>query len=143
MVTGGNIGLGRAFTVALARAGADVLVPALGLDDGTTQRLVAECGQRCVVVRADRTGDGVPAQVVERCVAELGGIDILVNSAGICLQAEVEEFDRAQWDPMVAVNLTAAFDLAHQAGLRMRDQCGGKIINIAPRSCHEMHCVFP
>lgn len=44
VVTGGNVGLGRAFTVALARAGADVLVPALAEDDGTTGRLVSGCG---------------------------------------------------------------------------------------------------
>lgn len=131
LVTGGNTGLGQAFTLALARAGADVLVPSLADDDGGTTSLVAEAGRRCVVVQADITRPGVPEQVVARCVEELGGIDVLVNSAGLCVLADVEEFDRAHWDPMVAVNMTAAFELAHHAGLAMTAQGRGKIINVA------------
>ena len=64
-------------------------------------------------------------------MAELGGLDILVNSAGICLLAEVADFDRSQWDPMVAVNLTAVFEMAREAGLVMTRQGSGKIINVA------------
>jgi NAD(P)-dependent dehydrogenase (short-subunit alcohol dehydrogenase family) len=131
LVTGGNTGLGRAFTVALARAGADVFVPGLADDDGTTRDLVTGCGSRYAFVQADITAAGVPAQVIEQCVADLGGLDILVNSAGICVLADVEEFDRSHWDPMLAVNMTAAFEMAHHAGRRMVTQGGGKIINIA------------
>ena len=131
LVTGGNTGLGRAFTLALARAGADVFVAGLGDDDGTTARLVADAGSRYRFMPADITGPGVPAEVVERCVAELGGLDILVNSAGICVAADVAEFDRAAWDPMIAVNMTAAFEMAHHAGRVMVQQRGGKIINVA------------
>jgi NAD(P)-dependent dehydrogenase (short-subunit alcohol dehydrogenase family) len=69
--------------------------------------------------------------VVDQCVADLGGIDILVNSAGICLLADVEEFDRTEWDPMVAVNLTAAFELSRAASREMVKHGSGKIINIA------------
>jgi NAD(P)-dependent dehydrogenase (short-subunit alcohol dehydrogenase family) len=131
LVTGGNTGLGRAFTLALARAGADVFVPGLVDDDGTTRDLVTGCGRDYAFIQADITGAGVPAAVVAQCVDRLGGLDVLVNSAGICLLADVAEFDRAQWDPMVAVNMTAAFELAHHAGRHMVDQGGGKIINIA------------
>ncbi|MGH3318404.1 MAG: SDR family oxidoreductase [Nocardioidaceae bacterium] len=131
LVTGGNTGLGRAFTLALARAGADVFVPSLIEDDGTTEKLVSDCGRRYGFVQADITQPGVPAEVVARCRAELGGIDILVNSAGICVLADVAEFDRSQWDPMLAVNMTAAFEMAHQASLAMTRQGHGKIINIA------------
>jgi NAD(P)-dependent dehydrogenase (short-subunit alcohol dehydrogenase family) len=131
VVTGGNTGLGQAFTVALARAGADVFVAGLADDDGTTQRLVTDSGGRYLFVPADITQPGVPAAVVEQCVAQLGGLDILVNSAGICLLAEVEQFDRDRWDPMLAVNMTAAFEMAHHASRPMVAQGSGKIINIA------------
>ena len=131
MVTGGNTGLGRAFTLALARAGADIFVPSIAEDDGETEKLVTDCGRRYSAVRADITETGVPAQVVDQCVGDLGGIDILVNSAGICLLADVAEFDRSEWDPMVAVNLTAAFELSHAASREMVGQGAGKIINVA------------
>ena len=60
-----------------------------------------------------------------------GGVDVLVNSAGISRIADVTEFGRSQWDPMVAVNLTAAFEMSHEAAKRMIPQGSGKIINIA------------
>jgi NAD(P)-dependent dehydrogenase (short-subunit alcohol dehydrogenase family) len=131
IVTGGNTGLGHAFSVALASAGADVFVPSITPDDGATEALVTKHGRRYASMQADLTRPGVPAAVVERCVQELGGVDILVNSAGICLLADVADFDRSQWDPMIAVNLTAAFEIAHAASREMVRQGGGKIINIA------------
>jgi NAD(P)-dependent dehydrogenase (short-subunit alcohol dehydrogenase family) len=131
IVTGGNTGIGQALAVALARAGADVVVPSLAPDDGETESLVTAAGRRYVFVPADLTEPGVPAQVVDHCVAELGGLDVLVNSAGICLTAEVGDFDRAQWDPMVAVNLTAAFETARHAARVMVAAGGGKIVNVA------------
>jgi NAD(P)-dependent dehydrogenase (short-subunit alcohol dehydrogenase family) len=131
IVTGGNTGLGRAFSVALATAGADVLVSSLADDDGTTRGLVEAAGRRYEFMQADISKRGVPARVIETCVERLGGVDILVNSAGICLLADVDDFGRDQWDPMVAVNLTAAFELAREAGRHMRASGGGKIINIA------------
>lgn len=131
VVTGGNTGLGRALSVALAAAGADILVAGLDEDDGTTARLIAERGQRMVFLKADITQPEAAAHVVDTCVEEFGSIDILVNSAGISLLAEVADFGRERWDAMVAVNLTAAFELAHEASRHMIAQRSGKIINIA------------
>ncbi|WP_349898962.1 SDR family oxidoreductase [Parafrigoribacterium soli] len=131
IVTGGNSGLGRAFTLALASAGADVFVPSLADDDGTTRGLVEAQGRRYEFLAADITETGVPARAIARCTELLGGVDILINSAGICLLDDVVAFDRDKWDPMVAVNLTAAFEFAHEAARVMIDQGSGKIINIA------------
>src|SRR6201989_1608592 len=115
LVTGGNTGLGRAFSVALAKAGADVFAVGLAEDDGSTRRLIEKAGRRMEFVAADIAQPGVPAAVVRRCVETLGSIDILVNSAGIALLSDVEEFGRDQWDQMVSVNLNAAFEFAHEA----------------------------
>ena len=82
LVTGGNTGLGQAFSLALAKAGADVFAVGLAEDDGTTRRLIEDAGRRLEFVLADITQPGVPATVVRRCVATLGSVDILVNSAG-------------------------------------------------------------
>lgn len=131
VVTGGNTGLGQAFSTALAAAGADVFVPALQPDNGDTRALVEGHGRRYEELIVDITAAGACAHVVAECVARLGGLDVLVNSAGICLIDDVDSFDRSQWDPMVAVNLTAAFELAHEATAVMTAAGYGKIINIA------------
>jgi NAD(P)-dependent dehydrogenase (short-subunit alcohol dehydrogenase family) len=131
LVTGGNSGLGRAFSAALARGGADVFAVGLAEDDGTTRRLIEGAGGRMEFMAADITQPGVPGVLVRRCVETLGSVDIVVNCAGIALLAEVEAFGRDQWDAMVAVNLTAAFEVAYEASRFMIGQRSGKIINIA------------
>ncbi|WP_367047294.1 SDR family NAD(P)-dependent oxidoreductase [Streptomyces sp. Je 1-332] len=131
IVTGGNTGLGQAFSLALAKAGANVFVPSMAADDGATQKLIEAEGRRMEFLEADLTKPGVPRQIVEGCADAFGSVDIVVNSAGICNIADVEEFGRAQWDPMVSVNLTAPFELSHEAIRFMVPQRSGKIINIA------------
>jgi len=130
IVTGGNTGLGQAFSLALAKGGADVFVPSIMDDDGTTGPLVEGAGRRYEYLKADVTAAGTAKRVIDTCVERLGGVDILVNSAGICPMADVLEFGRTQWDATVAVNLTAAFELGHEAAKRMIPQKRGKIINI-------------
>ncbi|WP_394618166.1 SDR family oxidoreductase [Lentzea sp. JNUCC 0626] len=131
IVTGGNTGLGQAFALGLAAAGADVFVPSLVDDEGETQKLVEAQGQRFASMTADITQPGACASVVDACFEQFGSVDIVVNSAGISLLDDVEDFGRAQWDAMVAVNLTAAFELAHEATRYMIPQRSGKIVNIA------------
>ncbi len=106
---------------------------AVGLaeDDGTTRRLIEGAGRRMEFMVGDITQPGLPAVIVRRCVETLGSVDILVNSAGVALLSDVEEFSRDRWDPMVSVNLTGAFELAHEASKFMIEQRSGKIINIA------------
>lgn len=130
IVTGGNTGLGQAFTLALAKGGANVMVPSLADDDGSTRALVEAEGVRYEFLEADITAPGAPKQVIDTCVERLGSIDILINSAGICPLAEVLDFDRGPWDATVSVNLTAAFEMSHEAAKHMVPQCSGKIINI-------------
>lgn len=131
VVTGGNTGLGQAFTLALAKAGANVFVPSVTPDDGETRALVEAEGVRYAHLDCDLTVPGAPAEIVAGCLDAFGSLDIVVNSAGICLLADVADFGRRLWDPMIAVNLTAAFELAHEASKPMRAQGSGKIINIA------------
>ncbi|MFZ6991446.1 SDR family oxidoreductase [Curtobacterium sp. RRHDQ66] len=131
VVTGGNSGLGQAFSLALAKAGADVFVPSVVDDDGTTRALVEGEGRRYEFLEIDLTADDAPERIVDTCIERLGGFDILVNSAGICKLASVDEFGRAEWDPMIAVNLTAPFALGHAASKHFVAQGSGKIINIA------------
>ncbi len=131
IVTGGNTGLGQAFSLALAKAGANLFIPTVMDDGGETRRLIQAEGRQAELLTIDITGDGAPKAVVDRCVATFGGLDIVVNSAGICNIASVDKFDRSEWDPMIALNLTAAFELSYEASKLMVAQRSGKIINIA------------
>ena len=130
IITGGNSGIGRAFTMALAKAGANLYVPSIVNDQGHTQRLVEEIGVGYQLIEIDLVENGAPKRIIEGCIEQFGGVDILVNSAGISILADVESFGREQWDKMVSLNLTAAFELSYQASAPMIEQGHGKIINI-------------
>lgn len=132
IVTGGNSGLGQAFSVALAKGGANIMAVSIMDDDGETKQWVEECGVEYKYVNADITADGECKRVVDDCVATWGSIDILVNCAGICINIEdVTKFTRKEWDKMVAINLTAAFEMIHESCKYMIPQKSGKVINIA------------
>jgi NAD(P)-dependent dehydrogenase (short-subunit alcohol dehydrogenase family) len=130
IVTGGNTGLGQAFALALAKGGANVFVPSIMDDDGSTGQMIAAEGVRYEFMKTDITAPGVPAQIVAECITRFGSLDILINSAGICPLAEVRDFGRPQWDATVAVNLTAAFEMSYEAAKLMIPQRSGKIVNI-------------
>jgi NAD(P)-dependent dehydrogenase (short-subunit alcohol dehydrogenase family) len=130
IVTGGNTGLGRAFALALAKAGAGVFAPSIAEDDGTTGALIEAEGVPYEFLEIDITAAGAPRLAVDACVERLGSVDILVNSAGVCPTAPVLEFGRPEWDATVAVNLTAAFEMSYEAARRMVPQRSGKIVNI-------------
>ncbi|MCL2373608.1 MAG: SDR family oxidoreductase [Defluviitaleaceae bacterium] len=130
IVTGGNTGLGQAFSLAMAKAGANILMPSIMPDDPDFTKLVEAEGVKAQYMEADITKDGVCAAVVKKCVDTYGSVDIVVNCAGICLIAEVREFGREKWDQMISINLTAAFEMSYEAAKFMIDQKSGKIINI-------------
>lgn len=132
IVTGGNSGLGQAFSVALAKGGANVMAASIMDDDGETKEWVEACGVQYKYVNADITAEGECKRVVDDCVSTWGSIDVLVNCAGICINIEdVTKFTRKEWDKMVSVNLTAAFEMTHESCKYMIEQKSGKIINIA------------
>ncbi|MFC0179207.1 SDR family oxidoreductase [Thorsellia kenyensis] len=132
IITGGNSGLGQAYSIAFAKAGANVAVVAMVDDNGETQGLVEEFGGKYYFVQSDITKEGEANRVVNAIANHFGQIDILVNNAGICInEPDVLKFTRTQWDKMISVNLTAAFEMSHEVAKLMIPQKSGKIINIA------------
>jgi len=130
IVTGGNTGLGQAFSLALAKAGANIFIPTIADDGGETVELIEAEGCKAQLLTIDITEQAAPKAVIDRCAAAYGAVDILVNSAGICNLSSVDKFGRAEWDPMTALNLTAPFELSHEASKLMIEKRAGKIINI-------------
>lgn len=130
MVTGGNSGLGQAFSLALAKAGANLFIPGIIEETGETKDLIEAHDVRAEFMTVDITGDGECARIMDTCMDRMGGLDILVNNAGICRLNPVLEFGRRDWDPMLDVNVTAAFELSREAAIHMIPEKSGKIINI-------------
>ncbi len=131
IVTGGNSGLGQGFAVGLAKAGANILAVSVVDDGGETQKLVEDCGVQYKLVMADITAEGECKRVVDACLAAFGSVDILVNCAGRGINIQdVTKFGKDSWDKVVALNLSAAFEMTHEACKPMIQQQSGKIINI-------------
>lgn len=130
LITGGNSGLGQGFSVALAKAGADIFAVSMEKDDDETKNLIEREGRRFHLEIADITEEKMCKHIVEKCIHKFGQVDILINNAGINLiEKDITKFTRLQWDKMVAVNLSASFELLHEVTPHMISRRGGKIIN--------------
>jgi NAD(P)-dependent dehydrogenase (short-subunit alcohol dehydrogenase family) len=130
LVTGGDSGIGRAVCVAFAKEGADVALAYLDEDEDAehTARLVREQGGRCLTLRGDLGDARHCAEVVERTVAELGGLDVVVNN--IATQEPVdapEEIDDERWLRTFEVNVHSFFRVTRAALPHLRR--GSAIIN--------------
>lgn len=130
IVTGGAGGIGRAACVALAREGAAVAVVDLRQDaaDEVAAAIWAD-GGRAIALGADVSSEDAVAAVVDRVVAEFGGIDILFNNAGIARRTTAEETTLADWELSFAVNVRPIFLMAKHAIPHLRARGGGSIIN--------------
>ena len=132
VVTGGSSGIGRAIAGALAHAGARVVVVAREehrLDE--TVRELRAAGRAAVAISADLGDRDALARAADAAAGEFGEPDILVNSAGINLRPPMDSLTMADWDQIIAVNLSAPFALGQRFGPRMAERGWGRIINIA------------
>jgi NAD(P)-dependent dehydrogenase (short-subunit alcohol dehydrogenase family) len=136
MVTGGARGLGRVCALALADAGADVAV--IDLEAAQAEPVAAEIrrrGQRSLAIGADVTDSRRIDGAIREVVATLGGIDIAVNNAGICVHAAAETMTDDEWHRVVSIDLTGVFYCSRAAGRAMiAGKRGGRIINTASMS---------
>lgn len=130
VVTGANTGIGQAIALALAAAGADIA--AVGRSAATdTVEQVRAMGRKAEIVSADLSTIEPVGRVVDETVEKLGGLNILVNNAGIIRRADAVDFSEEDWDAVVDTNLKSVFFLCQAAGRHMIANGGGKIINIA------------
>jgi 2-dehydro-3-deoxy-D-gluconate 5-dehydrogenase len=131
VVTGASRGLGQGAALGFAEAGADLaLVDVISTDD-TAQRVRA-LGRRACQIQANLLERAAVQHIVDATVKELGGIDILLNNAGIIRRAPLLEFTEKDWDEVIQINESAIFFLSQAVARQMVKQGrGGKIINIA------------
>ncbi len=134
IVTGSTSGIGLGIARAFADAGMNVMLNGFG-EAGEIEAIRAgletEHGVRVVYSGADMTKPDDIAAMVADAEAALGGVDVLVNNAGIQHVAPVEDFPVDRWDAIMAVNLSAAFHTIRTAVPAMKARGWGRIINLA------------
>jgi 2-deoxy-D-gluconate 3-dehydrogenase len=130
LVTGARRGLGQAMAYGLAQAGADIACVSRTGGADETRRLVEGTGRRFLDIQADLAHPDQRCGLVDRVVAELGRIDILVNDAGSGGRFPPEEYPEDAWRDLLEVHLTAAFDLCQQAAPHFFRRGRGKIIHV-------------
>ncbi len=145
LVTGASSGLGVAFARGLAAAGADVALVARRKErlDALVPDIEAH-GVRCVTVAADLADDAQRDEAVQAVLQALGGVDVLLNNAGIADLAKPEKLSAEDWERVLAVNLTAVFRLTQAIGKDMiaRGE-GGRIVNISSVVGTVANSIFP
>ena len=133
LVTGGSRGIGRAITLTFADAGANMVVSARKLPDlEKVAEEVMAAGGKCLPIVSHIAKLEESKSLVERVKAELGRIDILVNNAGTNpAQSPILDIEEWAWDVIMNVNLKGMFFLSQLVARVMKEQGGGRIINIA------------
>jgi NAD(P)-dependent dehydrogenase (short-subunit alcohol dehydrogenase family) len=132
IVTGGAQGIGRSVALALARDGAAVVIADR---DGPAGRALAEgirsWGGQAMVVVADVSSEADAARIATETVSAYGGIDVLVNNAGVQTPGTVESTPLDVWGATIAVNLTGVYLVSRFVLPEMRRRGGGSIVNVA------------
>lgn len=137
LVTGASSGIGLAVARRFAKDGAR-----LGLISRSGEKLAAAVASldpdapKPLVVPADLTSASDAKRVVERAIAELGGIDVLVNAAGAAYFLPIGETSEAQWDEILGVNLKAVFLMCRHVVPLMLESGKGDIVNVGSIAAH-------
>lgn len=131
LVTGATRGLGRAFAIALAEAGADIVVH--GRDASLAAEVaeeIRELGRKATVVLGDLTDTAGVTAVVAEATAAVGPVDVLVNNAGACVHRPALDVTDDEWSHVLDTNLTALWKMSQAVGAQMVERGSGTIVNV-------------
>jgi NAD(P)-dependent dehydrogenase (short-subunit alcohol dehydrogenase family) len=132
VVVGGTSGIGHAISLGLAEAGADVVASARRQEQvETTAAEIEALGRRSLRLPSDVADRTSLQKLMDQTIAELGKVDILVNSAGKIKRAPTLTFDETEWTDILDTNLTGTLRACQIFGAHMLDRGYGRIINIA------------
>ncbi|AYF53371.1 2-deoxy-D-gluconate 3-dehydrogenase [Clostridium novyi] len=131
IVTGGNTGLGQGYSVALAKAGADLYIPTYDTDWDDTRKAIEAEGRKVQFIQVDLTKRENIDKVVDGCMKAYGKIDVLINNAGTIIRTPLLEYKDEDWDKVMDININAVYHLSQAVAKIMDKQGYGKIINVA------------
>lgn len=130
VVTGGNRGLGKEIALALAEAGADIVVIARKIEQQVVED-IENYGVHALAIEFDLVNFHLYDDLLTEIISSMGKVDILVNNAGVQKRHNAEDFPKADWDFVMDVNASAPFYLCQTFGKHMLKNSYGKIINLA------------
>lgn len=131
LVTGSNQGIGQAYALALAEAGADVIGVSYQGDFSETEKLISKTGKKFTSYVADFSDRNSLYDFIKQVKSDFPKIEILVNNAGTILRKPISEHPDEYWDKVIEVNLNSQFILTRELGKEMAERGYGKIVFIA------------
>jgi 3-hydroxybutyrate dehydrogenase len=134
LVTGSTSGIGLGIAHSLAKAGANIVMNGFGDADAVEairQDIISRYQVDCLYSSADLSHPQAVAEMIESAQSHFGGVDVLVNNAGIQHVAPIEDFPIEKWDAILAINLSSAFHAMRLVIPGMKAKKWGRIINIA------------
>jgi NAD(P)-dependent dehydrogenase (short-subunit alcohol dehydrogenase family)/threonine dehydrogenase-like Zn-dependent dehydrogenase len=137
LVTGAAQGLGEALAERLAREGCAVCIADINEQgaSATADRIAQQSGMQVIACGMDVTDEQSVAAAMDRCLDELGGLDVVVSNAGILIAGATADFEVADWQKVIGVNLVGYFVVAKQAAIAMlKSGGGGSIIQVNSKS---------
>lgn len=133
IVTGSSSGIGKSTALLMARRGAAVCVSADRNVEGgqATADEIAAAGGKSVFVQADVSQPAGCDRIVEQTLSAFGGVDVLVNNAGVTRHSPLEELDEEFWDAVLDTNLKSAYMMSRRAVGEMLRRGGGSVVNVS------------
>ena len=135
IVTGAGRGLGKEMAIALAEAGADVVLASRTEEElEAVAKKIQGLGRRALAIPTDVTKQVEVQRMAEKAVEELGKIDILVNNSGTLIQRKFLDYTVEDWDKLINTNFRSMFYCTQAIGKFMVEQKSGKIINMSSKN---------
>ncbi|MFB6214497.1 MAG: SDR family NAD(P)-dependent oxidoreductase [Candidatus Bipolaricaulia bacterium] len=132
IVTGAGVGIGKATAIRLAKRGSTVVIADVDSENGKrVAEELREQGSKAKFHRVDVSQSSQVENLMDRTVEEFGGLDVLVNNAGIYRKGSAVTADEKDWDEIISVNLKSMFLCIKYAVPYMREGGGGSIVNVA------------
>jgi len=132
VITGAGRGLGEAIAHDIAAEGVNVVLAGRAKDPlETTRRNIESAGGVAIVKQTDVTSAESVAELFDTAVSEFGGVDVLVNNAGVTSQMNLVDLDEAEWDRIFDTNVRGMFLCSREAGRRFAEAGSGRAVNVA------------